>query len=574
MSQAPTRRPVVDKPDPFRSLRCPRRRDHVQRDLYASAQAGGSVTGTVKDTTGGVIPGATVTLMNTALGNQFTAVTDGQGVYSFPNVPVGRYDLTIALEGFKPHRRAGVAVDINSRLQIDATLEVGEQTETVTVTAERRCTSRRRRRRSAKSCRPPTMTTLSLNGRSYTDLLAIQPGVIPVTTHAVRLDHHGRRHRRRSRRRASSIPAIVSISGQREIGQRLPRQRQRRAGTHERRHVDRAQPRLDRSVPRADEQLRSRSTATTTAASSTSSRSRAATCSTGARFEFVRNTALDARTTSRPSAPSSSSSSPAARSAVRSRRASCSSSATIRARARRRASRPGIIPVPSLAERGGNFSDGSPSSLTGTVNGPYWASLLSQRLGYTVSAGRAVLHAGLHELRAVRASERDHSDARVVVAGAAAAAVHPDAERRRRRLFDRRVRADRARRQGIAPHRRQQPRSVCCPGYYFVDDYRLDNPYPGAAGRRERAGLRRADDRPRAALVVRQQQGLRLEHRQRISLQLHAQRQQHRHAERRPRRRRSRRRASSPVPARRASSSRRRSSKASRTSCSTRSPWA
>jgi len=88
------------------------------------AQAGGSLTGTVKDPSGGVIPGVTVALMNTALGNQLTAVTDGQGAYSFPNVPVGRYDLSITLDGFKPQRRAGVAVDINSRLQIDPTLEV------------------------------------------------------------------------------------------------------------------------------------------------------------------------------------------------------------------------------------------------------------------------------------------------------------------------------------------------------------------------------------------------------------------------------------------------------------------
>jgi Carboxypeptidase regulatory-like domain len=101
----------------------------------AGAQAGGSVSGTVKDPSGAVIPGATVTLMNTALGNQLLAVTDGQGGYAFPNVPVGRYDVTITLEGFKPQRRAGLAVDINSRLQIDATLEIGGQSETVTVTA-------------------------------------------------------------------------------------------------------------------------------------------------------------------------------------------------------------------------------------------------------------------------------------------------------------------------------------------------------------------------------------------------------------------------------------------------------
>ncbi len=79
----------------------------------AGAQAGGSVSGTVKDPSGAVIPGATVTLMNAALGNQLLAVTDGQGGDAFPNVPVGRYDVTITLEGFKPQRRAGLAVDIN-----------------------------------------------------------------------------------------------------------------------------------------------------------------------------------------------------------------------------------------------------------------------------------------------------------------------------------------------------------------------------------------------------------------------------------------------------------------------------
>src|SRR4051812_865546 len=76
----------------------------------ASAQAGGSIAGTIKDSTGGVIPGATVTLTNTAIGTAFMAITDAQGVYSFPNVPVGRYDLAINLDGFKPVRRPGLAV--------------------------------------------------------------------------------------------------------------------------------------------------------------------------------------------------------------------------------------------------------------------------------------------------------------------------------------------------------------------------------------------------------------------------------------------------------------------------------
>src|SRR5207253_11399361 len=101
---------------------------------YARAQVGGSISGTIKDTSGGVIPGATVLLMNTARATQLMSISDTAGHYSFPNVPVGRYDLIVTLEGFKPNKRAGVAVDTDSRLQIDAMLEIGEQTETVTVT--------------------------------------------------------------------------------------------------------------------------------------------------------------------------------------------------------------------------------------------------------------------------------------------------------------------------------------------------------------------------------------------------------------------------------------------------------
>ena len=73
--------------------------------IVAAAQVGGSLSGTIKDSTGGVIPGATVSLMNTDIGTALNSVSDAQGHYSFPNLPVGRYDLTVTLDGFKPHKR-------------------------------------------------------------------------------------------------------------------------------------------------------------------------------------------------------------------------------------------------------------------------------------------------------------------------------------------------------------------------------------------------------------------------------------------------------------------------------------
>ena len=67
--------------------------------IAASAQVAGSISGTVRDTSGGVIPGATVTATNTALGTQVTVTTNGQGFYSLPKVPVGRYELGISRAG-------------------------------------------------------------------------------------------------------------------------------------------------------------------------------------------------------------------------------------------------------------------------------------------------------------------------------------------------------------------------------------------------------------------------------------------------------------------------------------------
>src|SRR5438105_15809895 len=76
----------------------------------AVAQVGGTISGTVKDQSGAVVPGVTVTAMNTVLGTQVIAVTDRQGFYSLPRLPVGRYDLTIEIEGLKMKKRTGSLV--------------------------------------------------------------------------------------------------------------------------------------------------------------------------------------------------------------------------------------------------------------------------------------------------------------------------------------------------------------------------------------------------------------------------------------------------------------------------------
>src|SRR6516162_4087098 len=92
----------------------------------AFALVGGSISGTIKDSTGGVIPGAKVTVINTALRTEFTTITNEKGYFSFLNLAVGRYDLSVELTGFKPQKRAGLGIDVDTALEVNMNLEVGD----------------------------------------------------------------------------------------------------------------------------------------------------------------------------------------------------------------------------------------------------------------------------------------------------------------------------------------------------------------------------------------------------------------------------------------------------------------
>ena len=146
-----------------------------------SAAVGGSISGTVKDASGGVIAKASVTVTNTATGVQRTAVSNDAGAYSFPNLPVGQYNLDVTSAGFRPYRRTSITVDVNSAILVDAVLEVGETQETVTV-QESAVQTDTATTQLGDVIAGQSVVALPLNGRSYTDLLALQPGVTPITT--------------------------------------------------------------------------------------------------------------------------------------------------------------------------------------------------------------------------------------------------------------------------------------------------------------------------------------------------------------------------------------------------------
>jgi len=105
----------------------------------ASAQiTTGTVSGTVKDAQGGVIPGATVVLISETKGTKSApVVTNETGDYVFPNVTPDTYTVEVSMEGFKTLRRQGVQVSGGDRVAIGTqTIEVGGAAETVNVTAE------------------------------------------------------------------------------------------------------------------------------------------------------------------------------------------------------------------------------------------------------------------------------------------------------------------------------------------------------------------------------------------------------------------------------------------------------
>jgi hypothetical protein len=149
--------------------------------LVVWAGVGGSISGTVKDPSGAVVPRATVAATNADTGIRRTVTTDANGAYSFSSLPIGRYDLDVGSAGFRPYRRAGVVIDANSALLIDVVLEVGQKSDTITV-SDAAIHAETASSQMGELVTGAAMTAVPLNGRSYTDLLALQPGVAPQTS--------------------------------------------------------------------------------------------------------------------------------------------------------------------------------------------------------------------------------------------------------------------------------------------------------------------------------------------------------------------------------------------------------
>jgi Carboxypeptidase regulatory-like domain len=148
--------------------------------LAAWAAITGSISGVVTDPSGAVVAGVTVVATSVSTSVQSKAVTDSKGFYRFATLNVDTYDVTANQQGFRDYAQTGVKIDANSAVRIDITMELGTVTNTVSVKSD----ALRVETQSTQNgvVIPDTkITSVPLNGRSYIDLLKLQPGVSPYS---------------------------------------------------------------------------------------------------------------------------------------------------------------------------------------------------------------------------------------------------------------------------------------------------------------------------------------------------------------------------------------------------------
>ncbi len=136
----------------------------------------GRISGTVKDSNGGGIPNATVTITNLATNLVRTAATDGDGFYTTTNLPAGTYSVAAVGTGFKKAEQSGISVAADARLTVDVTLEAGQVTETVQVSTVVGETVNTTSGEVARVVDQRQVQNLALNGRNYMQLVTLVPG--------------------------------------------------------------------------------------------------------------------------------------------------------------------------------------------------------------------------------------------------------------------------------------------------------------------------------------------------------------------------------------------------------------
>jgi hypothetical protein len=144
--------------------------------LYAQFESA-ELLGTVRDSSGGVVSKADVTLLNQDTGIQAKTTTDANGNYDFFNVKVGRYAITVEATGFTKFTTSDVTVTVDARQRVDATLQVGAVTESVEVKAAAAVLETDSSEH-GQVVNPGAITELPLNGRNYADLALLSTNTV------------------------------------------------------------------------------------------------------------------------------------------------------------------------------------------------------------------------------------------------------------------------------------------------------------------------------------------------------------------------------------------------------------
>jgi outer membrane receptor protein involved in Fe transport len=152
--------------------------------VHAYAQvAGSTLTGTVKDSSGAVIPTAQVAITDVATGVTRTVSPGSAGLYTAPNLSPGTYEIRVTATGFSTQLQKGVTLTVGAQQVLDFTMQVGQMTQTVEVTTEAPTVELTSSELGA-TVNATTVRELPLNGRSWTDLANLQPGVVSAESHA------------------------------------------------------------------------------------------------------------------------------------------------------------------------------------------------------------------------------------------------------------------------------------------------------------------------------------------------------------------------------------------------------
>ncbi|HTW48230.1 MAG TPA: carboxypeptidase-like regulatory domain-containing protein, partial [Acidobacteriaceae bacterium] len=440
----------------------------------AWASVSGSISGTVKDPTGSVIAGAKVTAQEENTGLTYRTQANGAGYYTLPVLPVGKYDLDVQAQAFAGYQRKGIVLDTNAALTLDAVLQPGPVQQTVTVN-DAPLHIETSQTQLGQTISGRQMTAVPLNGRSFTDLLSLQPGVAPGTSitsttvqdvGATVLNPGG-----------TLNPGTISVNGQKEFANYFSvngadAEEDVNSGTAIVPDLDAIDEfRIVTSDFDAEYGEFSGGQISVITKSGTNTLH-------GSAFDFLRNTDLDARNYFSPTRGTYQQNQFGGTVGGPVRRDRVFFFADYQGTRQTQGIDTGNISVPSNANRSGDLEDVA-QSMTGGVSGPYLASLLTQKLGYTVRAQEPYT------------SETCASTSQCVFPGAkipesawsvpaqkllqyipapntALGTFATSAEDQTLRDDKGALRVDANTRLGLVS------------GYYFIDGFRLDNPYPVA----------------------------------------------------------------------------------------------